>query len=74
MNDQAIEDPNPQKEPAQKSGSSKENQESTKKARQCSKRSVYKLNQRVTEAALIYFAIAKQKRFEGYLANFKLRL
>ena len=35
---------------------------------------VYKLNRRLTEATLIYFAIAKQKRFEGYLANFRLRL
>ena len=40
---------------------------STEKTRQCSKGSVYKLNQRLTEAALIYFTNAEQKRFEGYL-------
>ena len=38
------------------------------KARQCSKCLVYKLNQRSTEAALIYSANAEKKRLEGYLA------
>ena len=35
---------------------------------------IHKLNQRLTEAAFIYYAIAKKEQFEGYLAGFRLYL
>jgi len=35
---------------------------------------IHKLNQRLTKAAFIYYAIAKQEQFEGYLTDFRLCL